>query len=191
MSLVFLNKYLLSSPDLKLDAPFFVTWFQCIVTVCLCLLFATLAKIFPQYVTFPAFEIDFNVSRQVNFLDQTSPLRYGHLQILPLSFMFVGMMTFNNLCLKHVGVTFYYIGRSLTTVFNVVSLIFKLLNVFILNVLMLKVLSYTILGQTTSYRALTCCAVIIGGFFLGVDQENVAGMFNNGYLNIGTNSSSF
>ena len=31
------------------------------------------------------------------------------------------MITFNNLCLQHVGVSFYNVGRSLTTVFNVVS----------------------------------------------------------------------
>ena len=31
------------------------------------------------------------------------------------------MITFNNMCLKYVGVAFYYVGRSLTTVFNVVS----------------------------------------------------------------------
>lgn len=30
------------------------------------------------------------------------------------------MIATNNLCLKYVGVAFYYIGRSLTTVFNVV-----------------------------------------------------------------------
>ena len=42
-------------------------------------------------------------------------------QTLPLSVVFVGMITFNNLCLKHVGVAFYYVGRSLTTVFNVVG----------------------------------------------------------------------
>ena len=41
------------------------------------------------------------------------------LQILPLSLVFVAMISFNNLCLKNVGVAFYYIGRSLTTVFNV------------------------------------------------------------------------
>ena len=35
------------------------------------------------------------------------------------------MITFNNLCLKHVDVSFYYIGRSLTTVFNVVSVEIK------------------------------------------------------------------
>ena len=31
------------------------------------------------------------------------------------------MIAFNNLCLKYVGVAFYNVGRSLTTVFNVVS----------------------------------------------------------------------
>ena len=41
-------------------------------------------------------------------------------EVLPLSFVFVMMITFNNLCLKYVGVAFYYVGRSLTTVFNVV-----------------------------------------------------------------------
>ena len=66
------------------------------------------------------------------------------------------MITFNNLCLKNVGVAFYYIGRSLTTVFNVVCV-------------------YVILGQTTSFKAIICCLVIIGGFFLGVDQEDVSG----------------
>ena len=40
-------------------------------------------------------------------------------QVLPLSIVFVAMISFNNLCLKYVGVAFYYIGRSLTTVFNV------------------------------------------------------------------------
>jgi hypothetical protein len=30
------------------------------------------------------------------------------------------MIASNNLCLKYVGVAFYYIGRSLTTVFNVI-----------------------------------------------------------------------
>jgi GDP-fucose transporter C1 len=30
-------------------------------------------------------------------------------------------------------------------------------------------------GQKTSFQTITCCAVIVGGFWLGVDQENVAG----------------
>ena len=40
---------------------------------------------------------------------------------MPLSVVFVGMIAFNNLCLKEVGVPFYNVGRSLTTLFNIVS----------------------------------------------------------------------
>jgi GDP-fucose transporter C1 len=140
ISLVFLNKYLLSSLDLKLDAPFFVTWYQCLCTVLLCFFCAKLSHYFPNYIQFPSMKIDHRLSREV----------------LPLSFVFVGMIAFNNLCLKNVGVSFYYVGRSLTTVFNVIC-------------------SYIILGQQTSKKAMLCCAFIIFGFFLGVDQEDVAG----------------
>uniref|UniRef100_A0A914CPP5 Sugar phosphate transporter domain-containing protein n=1 Tax=Acrobeloides nanus TaxID=290746 RepID=A0A914CPP5_9BILA len=140
IGMVFLNKYLLSSPDLKLDAPLFVTWYQCLVTVVLCFLCSYLSKLFPDYIKFPEMKLDAKLSREV----------------LPLSFIFVGMIAFNNLCLKYVGVSFYYVGRSLTTVFNVAC-------------------SYVILGQQTSKPAIVCCLVIIGGFLLGVNQEDVAG----------------
>jgi GDP-fucose transporter C1 len=69
------------------------------------------------------------------------------------------MITFNNLCLLNVGVSFYYIGRSLTTVFNVL-------------------LTYFILGNKTSLAAIACCALILAGFYLGVDQEEAAGSFS-------------
>jgi len=140
ISLVFLNKYLLSNDEIKLDAPLFITWFQCVVTIILCWICSIVAKFFPNIVSFPEFKIDIKVSREV----------------LPLSFVFVMMITFNNLTLKYVDVSFYYIGRSLTTVFNVIC-------------------TYLILGQTTSFKALFCCAIIIGGFLLGVDQEKVSG----------------
>ncbi|GMT24115.1 hypothetical protein PFISCL1PPCAC_15412, partial [Pristionchus fissidentatus] len=149
IALVFLNKYLLSDPSLKvsliqfpiqLDAPLFVTWYQCVVTVGLCFALSWLAKKFPAYISFPAMTVDRKISREV----------------LPLSIVFVAMIAFNNLCLKYVGVSFYYVGRSLTTVFNVVC-------------------SYLILGKTTSYPACGCCLLIIGGFFLGVDQEDASG----------------
>uniref|UniRef100_A0A1I7XXZ6 TPT domain-containing protein n=1 Tax=Steinernema glaseri TaxID=37863 RepID=A0A1I7XXZ6_9BILA len=140
IGLVFVNKYLLSSSDLKLDAPLFVTWYQCVCTVGLCLLCAYAGKLLPNTITFPEMTFDYRISREV----------------LPLSFVFVGMIAFNNLCLKHVGVSFYYVGRSLTTVFNVVC-------------------SYLILGIGTSKKAMACCLFIIGGFFLGVNQEDAAG----------------
>lgn len=67
------------------------------------------------------------------------------------------MIATNNLCLKYVGVSFYYVGRSLTTVFNLIF-------------------SYILLGEKASLHSVLCCAMIIGGFWLGVDQESVTGM---------------
>lgn len=79
------------------------------------------------------------------------------MQILPVSLMFTAMIATNNLCLKYVSVAFYYIGRSLTTIFNVS-------------------LTYLILGEKTSKKSLFFCALIVCGFYLGVDQENLAGI---------------
>lgn len=140
IGLVFLNKYLLSSNSLKLDAPLFVTWYQCVVAVFLCYACCYAARVYPSQFSFPSISFDHRISREV----------------LPLSFVFVAMITTNNLCLKYVGVSFYYVGRSLTTVFNVIC-------------------SYLILGQVTSVKAILCCVVIVSGFLLGVDQEDAAG----------------
>lgn len=138
ITMVFLNSYLLDNRDL--DAPLFVTFFQCTVTVGLCWVMQLLSRMCPRLIDFPAVRFDVKTSREV----------------LPLSVVFISMITFNNLCLKYVGVAFYTVGRSLSTVFNVL-------------------LSYGILRQTTSLRALMCCGIILGGFWLGVDQEGLTG----------------
>lgn len=140
ISMVFLNKYLLDSSSLQLNAPIFVTFYQCLVTTVLCKGLSTLAACFPGTLEFPTLCLDLRVARSV----------------LPLSVVFISMITFNNLCLKYVGVAFYNVGRSLTTVFNVL-------------------LSYLLLKQTTSFYALLTCGIIIGGFWLGVDQEGMEG----------------
>lgn len=128
ITMVFLNKYLLGSPSLHLEAPLLVTFYQCLVTVLICKLLSLLTSCCPAgYLDFPSIRMDLKVCRS----------------ILPLSVVFIGMITFNNLCLKYVGVAFYNVGRSLTTVFNVL-------------------LSYVLLKQTTSLYALLTCGVIIG-----------------------------
>ncbi|TGZ50165.1 GDP-fucose transporter 1-like [Temnothorax curvispinosus] len=138
---VFMNKALLSSDTVNLDAPLFVTWFQCIVSVAICVTLHKMSHWFPDYIE----------------IADGSPFKRDTLKkVLPLSILFTAMIATNNLCLKHVGVAFYYVGRSLTTVFNVVF-------------------TYILLGQTTSLKCIACCAVIIAGFWLGVDQEHVAG----------------
>ncbi|KAK3913675.1 GDP-fucose transporter 1 [Frankliniella fusca] len=138
---VFVNKTLFSSDKIDLDAPLFVTWYQCVTSTVICFTLKVLASSFPRNFSFPA----------------GTPLdRTVFKKVFPLSVIFATMIVFNNLCLKYVDVAFYYIGRSLTTVFNVI-------------------LSYMFLGQKTSLPAIGCCIVIISGFWLGVDQESLAG----------------
>lgn len=144
ITMVFLNNYLLDNGDL--DAPLFVTFYQCVVTVGLCWLMQLVSKFCPGAVDFPSVKFDLRTSREV----------------LPLSIVFIGMITFNNLCLKHVGVAFYTVGRSLSTVFNVL-------------------LSYVLLKQTTSLQALICCGIILGEstaslFLFIVKLQNMAGV---------------
>ena len=139
ITLVFLNKSLLSGAT-SVDAPLFITCFQCTVTAAACYGILALPPNFGDSLACGQLTISIQTLKKV----------------LPLSVVFVAMITFNNLCLKYVGVSFYYIGRSLTTVFNVAF-------------------TYLILGQKTSVRAISCCFIIILGFWLGVDQESNSG----------------
>ncbi|XP_031620380.1 GDP-fucose transporter 1 [Contarinia nasturtii] len=137
---VFVNKALLSSDTVQLDAPLFVTWIQCIISVVICLALGLIKR---SYLPNPYDVFSENIIKTA----------------MPVAILFTAMISLNNLCLKHVPVSFYYIGRSLTTVFNVI-------------------LSYTLLGQTSSFNCILCCAIIVGGFWLGVDQESVSGSFS-------------
>ncbi|GLV32708.1 neuronally altered carbohydrate [Carabus blaptoides fortunei] len=136
---VFINKTLLST--INLEAPLFITWYQCLTTVFICSIMKILHQYFPNSIQFPE-------SQPFN----TSVIK----RVLPLSIMFTCMIATNNLCLKYVSVAFYYIGRSLTTTFNVIF-------------------TYMILGEKTSNKCIAFCILIIFGFFMGVDQENLAG----------------
>ncbi|KAL9694174.1 hypothetical protein quinque_013459 [Culex quinquefasciatus] len=139
---VFVNKALLSG--LNLDAPLFVTWFQVLVSSSICFVMSSLSKRYPRFVTVPS----------GNPLDKET-----FLKVIPLSVLFTAMIATNNLCLKYVGVAFYYVGRSLTTVFNVI-------------------LTYLLLGQKTSGQAVGCCLLIVAGFWIGVDQESLTDSFS-------------
>lgn len=135
---VFVNKALLS--DIDLDAPLFIAFYQTVITALICILIKNFSSMFTEW-QFPETKV---------FYWQT--IR----DVLPLTIMFTTMIVANNLCLKYVSVAFYYIGRSLTTIFNVVF-------------------TYLILNDTTSKKCLLCCFFIVFGFLLGVDQENLAG----------------
>ncbi|BAM83398.1 probable GDP-fucose transporter [Cyanidioschyzon merolae strain 10D] len=98
IAMVFLNKAVLSQPGTRVDAPLFVTWYQCLCTVVGCYVLGVLG-----IGGVPRFE----VQRAVLW------------KMLPLSAVFVAMTATNNVCLKYVEVSFYQVARSLTVVFNV------------------------------------------------------------------------
>lgn len=113
------------------SAPFFITWSQCVVTVIFCYVAGTL-----KIANVPPFEIRPDILKQM----------------VSLSLIFTSMIVFNNLCLKHVEVSFYQVARSLTIVFNVIF-------------------DFIVLGQVTSIPAMGCCALVVSGFALGNIQE--------------------
>ena len=57
ITMVFVNKSLLSGQK-DFDAPFFVTWFQCVVTVIGCYAVSGLAILYPQRINFPVPQIN-------------------------------------------------------------------------------------------------------------------------------------
>lgn len=144
ISIIFINKTLFSSDIFNLKAPLFVTWTQCLTSVGICLGWKQLAQWFPSLFSFP---------KSKPFCRRTLKV------VIPVSLLFILTISFGNLSLSFVEVSFYFISRSLTTVFNVCF-------------------TYLILHQVTSFKALFCCFIIIFGFFFGVDQENDLGSFS-------------
>jgi len=84
----------------------------------------------------PPFEFDLEIAKE----------------IIPLSLIYVGMLAFNNLCLKYVEVTFYQVARSLSIVFNILF-------------------TYVLLGKDTSMNAIVSCLIVFAGFFVGAYGE--------------------
>lgn len=156
ISLVFINKWILSDAVESVNITLFVTWFQCATTALLCFAAAHFNRIAPGLVKFP--HLNFSLKSAID--------------VLPLSIMFVMMITLNNICLKNLNVSFYYLARCLTTVFNVIF-------------------SYSILKQSTSIRAVLCCFTIVLGYCLGVNLEISWGSTNLSGVLFGVASSMF
>ena len=139
ISLVFANKFLVGNKSTN-DVSIFVAWMQCIITV-LCVLALRIGK--------SLLKKDWSYFK-LSLEDSFRP------QLLVLTCSYVGMLTFNNLCLRNVDVPFYQVARSLTLIFVVV---FSLL----------------ILKKSVSWRVWLCCLTVASGFVLGVDQESLSG----------------
>jgi GDP-fucose transporter C1 len=113
-----------------------VTWWQFVVALAVIWIANELTKMNPVFKFFAPIEFKTNIA----------------VSVAPVTGVFVGMVVFNNLCLKYVEVSFYQTARSLTIVFSVV-------------------LTYFILHVKTSYMAMACCGVVMLGFIVGSAGE--------------------
>jgi len=130
MSVVFLNKYIFTYADYEFPFPLFVTWYQFLVALVLLIITGfSKSKLFSIV---PRYELKLDIA----------------IKILPLTAIYVGMLTFNNLCLAFVEVSFYQVARSLTIIFNIIF-------------------TYLILHNKTSLAAIGACSVVFFGFALG------------------------
>mmetsp|Transcript_16605 Transcript_16605/g.28163 ORF Transcript_16605/g.28163 Transcript_16605/m.28163 type:complete len:362 (-) Transcript_16605:151-1236(-) len=159
ISMVYLNKVLMSNEGVSIPAPLFVTWYQCIITALVCWCAGKCGERAQKSSSYTAVSQD-EQGKEVahskpSFFAQFPKAEYQFAtarRIFPLSLVFVGMITFNNLCLKWVEVSFYNVARSLTIVFNVFF-------------------SFALLGIYTSRKTLGCLLVVIFGFYLGSAGE--------------------
>lgn len=132
ISIVFLNKYIFSVSEFKFPYALFATWYQLLVALIILVLFGWLGKRFPLFSIVPPFEFDQRIAKSV----------------FPLTLIYIGMLSLNNLCLKYVEVTFYQVARSLSIVFNIIFTFF-------------------LLGKGTTQQTIMSCLVVLAGFFLG------------------------
>ncbi|KAI8353157.1 hypothetical protein B0O80DRAFT_387415 [Mortierella sp. GBAus27b] len=102
LSVVFLNKTILSGSEYRFPYPLFVTLFQLVVALVLLVVSGHLGKRSPPAMV-PPFEFNTDLA----------------IKIAPLSVVYVLMLTLNNLCLQLVEVTFYQVARSLSIFFNI------------------------------------------------------------------------
>jgi len=135
MSVVFLNKYIFTYADYEFPFPLFVTWYQLVVALVLLVVCGHSKNRYLSIV--PPFEFDCSTA----------------LKILPLTAIYVAMLTFNNLCLAFVEVSYYQVARSLTIFFNIIF-------------------TYFILHNKTSPAAMLACSIVFFGFIMGSYGES-------------------
>jgi hypothetical protein len=110
----------MSNEGVSIPAPLFVTWYQCVITVLICWLAGNIGEQYQQLTSFLPVAHGNNdgtiigqpnqPTQRPSFLAQIPRAEYDWgvaNKVFPLSVIFVGMITFNNLCLKSVEVSFY------------------------------------------------------------------------------------
>lgn len=143
----------------------FVTWFQCVVAVVACYVLGNFREASPAMNMFPTYKYDWAVAKQVR-----------NSVFLWLMRVWEGDAAQHCLCgndcfqqpLPEERRRCFLQCWSITDDHLQCGMRYRHLNLLMLWTP--QALSYMILGNTTSFRAMAMCSVIIAGFFLGVDQ---------------------
>ncbi|KAK7093812.1 hypothetical protein V1264_007502 [Littorina saxatilis] len=104
ISLVFVNKQLVSGGNSARDLTVFITWAQCMFSVATIVIATAVKKYLNPRTSWLSIPL-------VTFIDS---------DVLAMSFTFIGVVVMNNLLLKHIGVAFYQVARSSTLIFTVI-----------------------------------------------------------------------
>ncbi|XP_059157627.1 GDP-fucose transporter 1-like [Physella acuta] len=105
MSMVFINKSLVSGRAPHSDISVFLVWVQNIIGISILILMSFMSSFFKFSWDRPGFD----------------PANLLHPDMIMASVTFTGTLVFNNLMLKYISVAFYQVARSLTLIF-VISL---------------------------------------------------------------------
>ncbi|XP_076472618.1 GDP-fucose transporter 1-like [Babylonia areolata] len=105
ISLIFVNKQLLSAQHDDQDLTIFIAWAQCLFSV----ITVFVAVVVKRYLRprSPGLDIDIPL------------VTFVHSDVLYMTFTFIGIIVMNNLLLRNIGVDFYQVARSSTLVFTV------------------------------------------------------------------------
>ena len=139
ISMVFSNKYLVGNTSSEVDKSLLISWMQCVIAT----VFIVLLHLMRYFL---------NCSN-TTVVDLQG---WNAREVLLMTVTFICMLTFNNLCLQHVGVAFFQMARSTTILFVVFF-------------------SVTLLQNPVSIPVILSCLCIAVGFVLGIDQEKIIG----------------
>lgn len=140
ISMVFLNKLILSGTFGDQDLTIFSAWYQSMAAVG-CIL----------TIGYGSEKCGISVK-----IPRVEPKQLLSKTVLMLSMCSVSSLTFNNLMLKNIGVAFYQVARSFTIIFTIA-------------------LSACVLGKGFTPRSVIACLLVVAGFFIAIDQEDITG----------------
>jgi GDP-fucose transporter C1 len=91
--------------------------------------------------------------------------------VAPVTVVFIGMVVFNNLCLKYVEVSFYQVILCFVVRGGFFFVCFFVQTARSLTIVFSVVLTWFVLQTRTSLNAMACCGIVIIGFVVGSAGE--------------------